>query len=106
MLEVCGAELASGETADLRVFAGIPGALTLLALGDSYLPVDLPEFGVTVGPFPVNEIIVLTLDGNGELGLAVPGGGGPGQVTAQAFVLNALDLTWRQSNAITAQVLP
>ncbi|MHC4378075.1 MAG: FG-GAP repeat domain-containing protein, partial [Planctomycetota bacterium] len=95
VLEVCGAELASGEIADLRLFAGIPGALTLLALGDSYLPIELPEFGVTVGPFPVNEIIVLSLDGNGELGLAVPGGGGPGQVTAQAFVLNALDLTWR-----------
>lgn len=106
VLEVCGAELATGASADLRVFAGIPGALTLLALGSSYLPIDLPEFGVTVGPFPVNEILVLALDGNGELGLAVPGGGGPGQVTAQAFILNALDLTWRQSNAITAQVLP
>lgn len=106
VLEVCGAELATGGAADLRLFAGIPGALTLLALGDDYLPIELPEFGVTVGPFPVNEIMVLALDGNGELGLTVPGGGGPGQVTAQAFVLNALDLTWRQSNAITAQVLP
>lgn len=106
VLEVCGAELSTGQGANLNLFAGLPGAVTLLVLGAQALPVELPDFGVTVVPFPLQEIIVLTTDGNGELNLPVPGGGGPGQVVTQAFLLNAGDLTWRQSNALTVELLP
>ncbi|MAG58699.1 MAG: hypothetical protein CMJ83_20615 [Planctomycetes bacterium] len=104
-LELCGGDLSSGTTADLRYAGGPPNSVAIFGYAASLNPVPAAG-GMLFNPNP--GIIIVPTDGNGEFVLpGVPGGGGPFSLWAQVA---AVDPTVpggiSLSNAIRADFLP
>jgi hypothetical protein len=106
-ISLCGQPLESGGAATFALREATPGATALVFLGLSANPTAVPPFGATLVPMPVALILGLPIPPSGELLIAVPGGGGPLSIYAQAVASDPAQLGGQEvSNALKIDLLP
>ena len=106
VLSLCGGDLSTGTTADLRLTGGGPTAWMILVVGRVSNPI--PFKGGLLVPSPPMFLGVFHLDGNGDWLLPnIPGGGGPATWHAQAISTSrTLPLGIEISNCLRINRLP
>lgn len=98
-LEVCGGELALGESAVLRLFDGVPNATAWLATGPAANPTPLVTLGVTLVPDPA-ELVQIATDAQGQFELSLSALPGPLTVVVQGFQFDGPGTTLTSTSAI------
>jgi hypothetical protein len=106
VLAVCGGDLSSGTTADIKLTGAAPNATLFLAVGATNAPTAL--FGGTVVPVPALVVLVDQTDLTGGWTLnGISGGGGPSTYFLQALYLDAAQTDGLGiSNAVQVDFLP
>lgn len=107
-LVVLGDDLASGNSATLRLYDAKPSSAAFLFAGPAMNPAYVPELGGTLAPIPPVLLVPVITDAQGSLTLAgIPGGGGPFDVFIQMVIVDAAQLKgYAVSNAVKVMFLP
>lgn len=105
-LEVCGGDLSSGTTGEVRLSGATPGAGAFLFVGFSNAPT--PALGGTLVPVPADLVIPGMVDAGGNwIAASFPGGNGPATVYVQAVYEDpAQFFGYGVSNAVQVEYLP
>jgi len=105
-LEVCGGDLSSGTSGEIRLSGAAPNTSAFVLIGFTNAPTAL--LGGTLVPLPATLVVPGGTDGNGDwLVASFGGGGGPLSVYVQAIYIDALQVQgWGVSNAVQVDFLP
>lgn len=106
VLTVCGNELHSGVTAQLKLTGALPNVPVLVLASATAVPTFIPEIANTVLAFPPFYIGAFNTNASGELNLPVAGGGGPLSIVAQCLAFDGTPTLFSPSNAVQVEYLP
>ena len=107
LLEICGGDLSSGTSADVKLSNALPNVNVWAISGDIANPTA--AIGGTLVPVPILDILPGMTDGAGEWLLPgiIAGGGGPFTFYVQSAYLDASQPAgFGISNAVEVQILP
>ncbi len=106
-LSVCGGDLSTGTFGVLRLSDFAPNKPVILLAGLAANPTYVGDISATLVPVPVDLIVILSTDSDGEVELYVPGWLGPVTVFLQGTQAdNPGPGQWTTSNAVEVEFLP